>query len=96
MIFDFGKYEGKQIVPEAWIKEMVNPQIHCLDYYKPERVLPKLSAGYHTWISRDNILFRDGSNGQYIICDYKNNRLITILSLQKDMSLATECLRGLI
>ena len=79
-----------------WIAEMTKKQVDCPDYYKPERVLPKLSAGYHTWISRDNILFRDGSAGQYIICDYKNNRLITIMSTQKDMSLVTECLRDLI
>ena len=91
-----GKHNEIQVVPADWIKEMTSKQVECPDYYKPERVLPKLSAGYHTWISRDNILFRDGSNGQYIICDYKNNRLITILSSQKDMSLVTECLRGLI
>ena len=75
---------------------MVKPQVHCPDYYKPERLLPKLDAGYFTFISRDGIVFRDGSNGQYIICDYKNNRLITIMSSQKDMSLVTECLRNLI
>lgn len=93
---NFGKYNGKQIVPKQWVKEMTKPQVACPDYYKPERVLPKLNAGYFTWISRDNIVFRDGSDGQYIICDYKNNRLITIMSSQQDMSLVTECLRDLI
>ena len=96
LLMNYGKYNGKQIVPEWWVKEMTKPQVACPDYYKPERVLPKLNAGYFTWISRDNIVFRDGSDGQYIICDYKNNRLITIMSSQKDMSLVTECLRGLI
>lgn len=96
LLFDYGKFDGEQIVPEDWIKEMTKSQVHCPDYYKPERLLPKLDAGYFTWISRDGIVFRDGSDGQYIICDYKNNRLITIMSSQKDMSLVTECLRGLI
>lgn len=96
LMMNKGKYNEIQVVPANWIKEMTSKQVECPDYYKPERVLPKLSAGYHTWISRDNILFRDGSNGQYIICDYNNNRLITIMSTQKDMSLVTECLRGLI
>ena len=96
LLLDYGKYDGKQIVPEYWIKEMIKPQVHCPDYYKPERVLPKLDAGYFTWISRDGIVFRDGSDGQYIICDYQKNRLITIMSTQKDMSLVTECLRNLI
>lgn len=96
LLINNGLYQGTQVVPADWIKEMGSKQAPCPDYYKPERVLPKLSAGYHTWLSRDNILFRDGSNGQYIICDNKNNRLITIMSTQKDMSLVTECLRGLI
>lgn len=96
LLMDGGKFEGRQIVPETWVKQMQTTQVQCPDYYKPERVLPKLSAGFHTWLSRDNIVFRDGSNGQYIICDYNNNRLITIMSTQKDMSLVTECLRGLI
>ncbi len=91
-----GIYQGKQVVPENWIEEMISKQVECPDYYKPERVLPKLSAGYLVWLSRDGIVFRDGSNGQYIICDYNNNRLITIMSTEKDMSLVTECLRGLI
>ncbi len=96
LLFDYGAYNGEQIVPKDWVKEMVSPQVHCPDYYKPERLLPKLDAGYFTWISRDGIVFRDGSEGQYIICDYKKNLLITIMSTQKDMSKVTECLRGLI
>lgn len=96
LLMNNGKYNNNQIVPANWIKEMTSKQVECPDYYKPERVLPKLSAGYYTWISRDNILFRDGSNGQYIICDYKNNRLITIMSTMENMSLVTECLRDLI
>lgn len=91
-----GKYNKIQVVPKSWIKDMTKPQVNCPDYYKPERVLPKLNAGYFIWISRDDIVFRDGSNGQYIICDYKNNRLITIMSTMGNMSLVTECLRDLI
>lgn len=96
LLMNKGKYNNKQIIPENWINKMISKQIECPDYYKPNRVLPKLNAGFHTWLSRDNIVFRDGSNGQYIICDYNNNRLITIMSSQSDMSLVTECLRGLI
>lgn len=96
LLLDFGKYKGNQVVPANWIKEMTSSQVHCPDYYKPERVLPKLDAGYFTWISRDGLVFRDGSDGQYIICDYPHNRLITIMSTQKEMNLVTECLKGLI
>lgn len=96
LLMNGGKYNKIQVVPKSWIKEMTKPQVNCPNYYKPERVLPKLNAGYFIWISRDDIVFRDGSNGQYIICDYKNNRLITIMSTMENMSLVTECLRDLI
>lgn len=96
LLMNGGKYNKIQVVPKSWIKDMTKPQVNCPDYYKPERVLPKLNAGYFIWISRDDIVFRDGSNGQYIICDYKNNRLITIMSTMGNMSLVTECLRDLI
>ena len=96
LLLNYGNFEGKQIVPEFWIREMSKAQVHCPEYYKPERVFPKLDAGYFTWISKNGIVFRDGSEGQYIICDYTHNRLITIMSTQKDMNLVTECLKGLI
>ncbi len=96
LLMNDGAFDGKQIVPKWWILEMKKPQVDCPDYFKPERVLPKLSAGYFTWISRDGIVFRDGSDGQYIICDEKNGRLISIMASQEEMSLVTECLRGLI
>lgn len=96
LLLNFGNFNGKQIVPKWWVEEMIKPQVECSDYYKPERVLPKLHAGYFTWVSRDGIVFRDGSDGQYIICDYKNNRLLTIMSSQLDMYMVSESLRGLI
>ena len=96
LLLNYGKYKNIQVVPKAWIKQMTTLQVECPDYYKSERVLPKLGAGYFTWISKDGIVFRDGSDGQYLICDYKNKRLISIMSSQKEMNLVTECLRGLI
>ena len=96
LLFNGVGYNQQQIVPKHWIEEMISPQVHCPDYYKAERLLPKMDAGYFTWISRDGIVLRDGSEGQYIICDFKNDRLITIMSTQKDMSQVTECLRGLL
>jgi len=96
LMMNGGKFDGKQVVPENWIKEMTTKQVSCPDYYKPERVLPKESAGYFTWISRDNIVFRDGKFGQYIICDFKSDRLITIMSTEENMKLVTECLKNLI
>ena len=64
--------------------------------YKPERVLPKVGVGYFTFISRDGYVFRDGSNGQYIILNMERNLLITIMSTEKDMKNVIEILRGLV
>lgn len=96
MFYDDGKYQQQQIVPKSWVLEMKKTQVECPDYYKKERFYPKTSAGYFVWKSRDEIVFRDGADGQYIICDKKNDRLITIMSSEKNMSKVTECLRGII
>ena len=95
LLMDMGKYNGKQVIPENWVKEMTSRQVDCTDYYKKDRLFPKISAGYFVWLSRDDIIFRDGSFGQYLICDYKNNRLISIMATEKNMSMVTECLSGL-
>lgn len=58
--------------------------------------MPKIGIGYFTFISRDGYIFRDGSNGQYIILNKDKNLLITIMSTEKDMKNVTEILRNLI
>lgn len=96
LLLNNGKYNGKQIISENWIREMSSMQLETPTAYKPERVLPKLGIGYYTFISRDNYIFRDGSNGQYIIVNKDKRILITIMSSEKDMKNVTEILRGLI
>ena len=60
------------------------------------RVLPKIGGGYFTFISRDGYVFRDGTNGQYIILNKDKNLLITIMASEKEMKNVTEILRDLI
>lgn len=96
LLLSNGKYNRKQIIPEKWIKEMSSMQLETPFAYKSERVLPKIGIGYYTFISRDGYLFRDGSNGQYIIINKEKNLLITIMSSEKDMTNITEVLRNLI
>lgn len=96
LLLNNGKYNGKQIISENWIREMSSMQLETPSAYKPERVLPKIGIGYYTFISRDGYLFRDGSNGQYIIVNKEKNLLITIMSSEKDMKNVTEIFRNLI
>lgn len=96
LLLNNGRYNNCQVVPEKWINEMCSIQLETPSAYKPERLLPKIGVGYYTFISKDGFIFRDGSNGQYIIVNKIRNLLITIMSSEKDMKNVTEILRSLI
>ena len=96
LLLNDGEYNHQQIVSKNWIKEMCKMQRRTPEIYKKERVLPKYGVGYFTFISRDGYVFRDGSNGQYIILNKEKNQLITIMSSEKEMKNVTEILRNII
>lgn len=96
LLLNNGKYNNIQVIPEEWINEMCKMQFETPEICKKERVLPKYGVGYFTFISRDEIVFRDGSNGQNIIIDKNKNLLITIMSTEPNMKNITEVLRNLI
>ncbi len=96
LLLNDGKYNNIQIIPENWIKEMCKMQLETPSTYKPDRVFPKVGIGYYTFISRGGFIFRDGSNGQYIILNKDKGILITIMSSEKDMKNVTEILRNVI
>ena len=96
LLLNDGRYNNNEIISSNWIKEMYSMKLETPSVYKPERVLPKIGIGYFTFISRDGYIFRDGSNGQYIILNKNKNLLITIMSTEKDMKNVTEILRNLI
>ena len=96
LLLNDGKYNDIQVIPEDWINEMCKIQFETPEICKKERVLPKYGVGYFTFISRDGIVFRDGSNGQNIIIDKNKNLLITIMSTEPNMKNITEVLRNLI
>jgi len=96
LLYDDGEYKGNQVIPSYWIKEICKKQVDTPNYYKPERVLPKIGAGYFTFISRDDIVFRDGTNGQYMIVDKNKKVLITIFATEKEIKNVTEILRGIV
>lgn len=95
LLLNDGKYNGIQVVPNLWIKEMCKLQLETPSAYKKERVFPKIGIGYYTFISKDGYVFRDGSNGQYIILNKEKNILITVMSSERDMKNITEIFRNL-
>lgn len=96
LLLNDGLYEDVQVVPKKWINEMCKMQFKTPEICKKDRVLPKYGVGYFTFISRDNIIFRDGSNGQNIIVNKEKNYLITIMASEKNMKNVTETLRNVI
>ena len=96
LIINNGVYNNIQIVPADWINEMTKMQIKTPNLVKAERLFPKYGAGYFTFISRDGYIFRDGTNGQYIIINKEKNLVISIMSSEKDMSKITEIFRNII
>lgn len=96
LLLNEGRYKEEQVVPSSWIREMITLQVETPSLYKPERVLPKIGGGYFTFVSRDGYIFRDGTNGQYIILNKEKNLLITIMASEKQMKNVTEILRGII
>ncbi len=96
LIFNKGKFDGKQLISQEYITTMCSTQIATPYDTKPERVLPKYGVGYIMHISRDGFAFKDGTNGQYIILNPDKNLLITILASETDMPCVLEILRGLV
>lgn len=96
LILHKGKFNDKQIISSFFIEEMCKTQIQTPNATKPDRVLLKFGVGYIMHISRDGYVYKDGTNGQYLIVNFKRNQLISILSSESEMNYVTEILRGLI
>lgn len=94
LILNDGLYNNVSVVPSNWINEMIELQIETPNLVKIERLFPKYGAGYFTFISRDGYIFRDGTNGQYIIINKNKKLVISIMSSEKDMSKITEIFRN--
>lgn len=96
LILNDGVYNNVSVVPSNWINEMIKLQIETPNLVKIERLFPKYGAGYFTFISRDGYVFRDGTNGQYIIINKNKKLVISIMSSEKDMSKITEIFRNIL
>ncbi len=91
-----GLYNGKRIVSENWIKEMLKPQVLTPSMYDDKRVLPKYAYGHNMWICKDGIAYCDGTDGQYLIIVPKKNMVIVTTGHQPDMKPITFCLKDII
>nr|MBP3258623.1 serine hydrolase [Bacilli bacterium] len=96
LILNDGVYNDISIIPNCWINEMIKLQIETPDLVKADRLFPKYGAGYFTFISRDGYIFRDGTNGQYIIINKDKGLVISVMSSESDTSKVTEIFRNML
>ena len=93
LLLNGGVYNGIQVVSKNWINMMCSLKFEISSVYKTKVALPMLGAGYYIFISKEGYVFRNGSNGQYIILNRDNNLLITIMSSEENRENVMEILR---
>jgi CubicO group peptidase (beta-lactamase class C family) len=96
LISNNGQFEGKQIVPKAWVDLMRSPISLTPMMFDEKRVFPKYAYGYGLWVCKDGNYYCDGTDGQYMIVLPKRNIVITTFGHQGDMKPITECFRNLV
>ena len=92
-ILQKGKWEGKQLLPEAWIKEATSYQMECIpsgaDWDKRNEMNPesdwRQGYGYQMWMCRHNAVRADGANGQYIVIIPEKNAVVVTTAHIGDM-----------
>lgn len=77
-----GKWEGKQLIPEAWVEEATSFQTS--NGSNPESDWEQ-GYGYQFWISRHGLYRGDGAFGQYCIVFPKQEAVLAITSGTRDM-----------
>jgi CubicO group peptidase (beta-lactamase class C family) len=84
-----GTWNGKQILPEAWIEEATSATIKDNAPYLPEDRKPlsdwAQGYGYQFWRCRYNAYRADGAFGQYIIVMPEQDAVVAINSETSDM-----------
>lgn len=91
-----GMWEGKQILPEGWVREASAAQVPSLPAgVKPEmakkfNLTPKNSDwlqgyGYQMWRCRHHAYRADGANGQYILVLPDKDAVIVVTAHLRDM-----------
>ena len=96
LLLQGGVWEGKQVLPAEWVKEMSAKQVDCVPAGSNTDKLPELikdpvkqdwvqGYGYQMWRCRHNAFRADGAYGQYIIVIPEKNVVIATTAKAKDM-----------
>jgi CubicO group peptidase (beta-lactamase class C family) len=86
-----GKFEGKQVLPAAWVEEATSKHIDQEPDATPEKRATGQYAdwiqgyGYQFWRSRHNSFRGDGAYGQYILMMPDQDAVLIITSESQDL-----------
>lgn len=91
LLLQEGKWEGRQVLPSSWVKEMSSVQKDSSPAGTPIEKRDSLGItkensdwaqgyGYQMWITRNNGYRADGSNGQYIMVFPDKEAIVVITS----------------
>lgn len=96
LLLQKGKWKGKQVLPENYVKEMTSAQVPCQPAgTSPDKVaergLTKENSdwvqgyGYQVWRCRHNAFRADGAGGQYIIVIPEKDAVVINTADLRDM-----------
>lgn len=96
LLLQEGKWNGKQILPADWVKEMSSKQVECTHAGLTCDMSPKdpevaknndwmQGYGYQMWRCRHNAFRADGAAGQYIIVIPDKNAVVAMTARIDDM-----------
>lgn len=96
LLLQKGRWNGRQILPEDWVKEASACQVPSLpagmkpEMLKQSKVKPQTSDwlqgyGYQMWQCRHNAYRADGANGQYILVLPEKDAVIAVTANIPDM-----------
>ncbi len=85
-----GKWNGRQLLPEAWFEEATSAQIMQKPGLSPKHRERKTSDwvqgyGYQMWRCRHNAFRADGANGQFIIIIPEKDAVVVTTANVKNM-----------
>ena len=96
LLLQDGKWNGKQLLPEGWVKEASKKQVPSVpnmvrpDEMEKAGLTPENSDwvqgyGYQMWRCRHNGFRADGANGQYILVFPDLDAVIAVTANVQDM-----------
>lgn len=92
-----GYYNEKRIVSVEWITFIMAKSIDTPQLFDATRTFPKEGYGYGLWISKQgNVVYCDGTDGQYVVTIPKEKIVISTLGNQNNMKPITKCMESLL